>query len=185
MSDKSQLLQDLIFLMGKLEKFWSDARGWAPESAAILLSQSRLDWLVALTCSLENWTSKDELHDGDLILAWANLGALTEGAMKLFLSVYVEDFLKHPPKNDKKGNPILPDQLSFEDLKVLLINKVGGFDQWKVFLNSVQHNRNAIHAFKHKDIGSQINFLDALEDFYQFLKEIHSKLPYPDDHYCL
>ena len=34
----------------------------------------------------------EEISDGDLILAWANLGSLVEGTLKLFLCVYLRDF---------------------------------------------------------------------------------------------
>ena len=78
----------------KLARFWKAAHGWAPIEAAGLLSKARLDWQVSLSSSLRNWLRDPPaaLSDGDLILAWTNLGALIEGTLKLFLSVYYNDF---------------------------------------------------------------------------------------------
>ncbi|WP_272480015.1 hypothetical protein [Aquibacillus koreensis] len=43
-------------------------------------------------------------EDGDLILAWANLGTLVEGTIKLFLSVYLNDYLDDSTNyKNKKG----------------------------------------------------------------------------------
>lgn len=73
--------------------FWSNASGWAPQDAAELLSRSRLDRQVSLSESLARWTTGPHpLSDGDLILAWANLGCLVEGTLKLFLAVYYQDY---------------------------------------------------------------------------------------------
>ena len=77
-----------------LARFWNAANGWAPIEAAGLLSKARLDWQVSLSSSLRNWLRDppNVLSDGDLILAWTNLGALIEGTLKLFLSVYYKNF---------------------------------------------------------------------------------------------
>jgi hypothetical protein len=48
------------------------------------IERSRLDWQVSLSSSLRNWVRDPltALSDGDLILAWTNLGALIEGTLK-------------------------------------------------------------------------------------------------------
>ncbi len=64
---------------------WKNLTGWAPANAAALLDASRLDWLASLAHTLRLWTTtkpNQEEHDGQLILAWANLGSLLEGTMK-------------------------------------------------------------------------------------------------------
>jgi hypothetical protein len=77
-----------------LRRFWSAAAGWAPDSAAALMSKSRLDWQVSLSRSLRHWTCDppENLEEGDLILGWANLGSLIEGTIKLFLAVHYESY---------------------------------------------------------------------------------------------
>ena len=47
---------------------------------------------ASLATSLSRWVGATS--DGDLILAWANLGTLVEGQLKLFLCVYYEDYMK-------------------------------------------------------------------------------------------
>lgn len=80
--------------------FWRDALGWAPLEAAELLSRSRLDWQVALSHTLALWFPRsgadpsDAAAPGRLILAWVNLGALVEGSLKWFLSVYYDAYRK-------------------------------------------------------------------------------------------
>src|SRR5579859_1182306 len=89
-----EVVQRIVNLNKGLADFWGNANGWAPTDSANLLSRSRLDWQVSLSESLGHWTGRKKISDGDLILAWANLGSLVEGTMKLFLSVYYEDYKK-------------------------------------------------------------------------------------------
>src|SRR3990170_3554478 len=102
-------------------KFWSEAEGWAPIEAAKLLSKSRLDWQISLSKSLKIWVADSNLHpdekDGRLILAWANLGCLVEGTLKLFLSIYYKHYVDdiHGIK-DRKGQLRDPDILRLEEM---------------------------------------------------------------------
>ncbi|MFC5591674.1 hypothetical protein ACFPRA_22570 [Sporosarcina soli] len=163
--------------------FWGNAAGWAPEEAERILTRSRLDWLHALSESLFTWTeiyrtSTD--NEGKLILAWANLGALLEGGIKLFLSVYVIHYQKSQHRYlDKNGNLIEPDVLPLEKLKVFL-QKNNIFDEkWYPFISLVQQRRNAIHAYKNREIGNWTEFYDSIEKLRTFTQEIKERLPYP------
>src|SRR5438309_1615922 len=83
-----QVIEQIVRIHERLHHDWHDG-GWAPQDAANLLKSSRLDWLVSLAYTLKLWKDRnaaDKNHDGALILAWANLGSLVEGAMKFFLS---------------------------------------------------------------------------------------------------
>jgi len=115
-----------------LARFWRTANGWAPIEAAGLLSKSRLDWQVSLSRCLRLWirTPPDRLEDGELILAWANLGSLTEGTMKLFLSVFYHDYQKDidglkaaRAYHHKKQAPISPDGLPLDVMRVYFKNR--------------------------------------------------------------
>ena len=57
------------------------------------------------------------MTDGELILAWTNLGALVECWLRFFYCVYYEDYMKNP-KLGKKGKPLEPDDkaMSFDYL---------------------------------------------------------------------
>lgn len=64
-------------LIQSMMGFWKDAHGWAPIEAAELLNKSMLEWQSSLAEQLSAW--RGCLSDGQLILAWANVGALVEG----------------------------------------------------------------------------------------------------------
>ena len=175
-----------------LAEFWVHAHGWAPIEAAGLLSQSRLDWQVSLSSSLRLWLGDplDSLSDGDLILAWTNLGSLIEGTLKLFLSVYYQDFHKDLDNlkaagayDNKKQGPKSPDGLTLEPLKKYFkTRKLIGVDGDSL-VQLVQERRNAIHAFKDRPIGNGTEFWGAVRGYLSLLRDLNSRMPYPDDIY--
>jgi hypothetical protein len=70
------------------------------------------------------------LSDGDLILAWANLGSILESSLRLFLGVYINDY--HNSQEDleainaiqqngaNQGQPYPPSSIQFEKIRQLL-----------------------------------------------------------------
>ncbi len=161
--------------------FWCNPIGWAPESASAILTVARLDWLSDLTDSLEIWVGRSfYLTQGELLLACSNVGALVEGWLKLFYCVYYEDYSKAPVIN-RKGTMIAPNDLKFENLKQfsrgILWESGSDWDDW---IERIQYKRNAIHAFNTRDIGSSMEFLKDIDNFYEFISIIDSRLPYPD-----
>lgn len=171
----------------RLAKFWSNSHGWAPKDAAELMSKSRLDRQVSLSYCLRRWFKKNipkPSKEGSLILAWANLGSLIEGTLKLFLAVYYEDYkidieaLKH-----KTGKIKAPDILVLEEVKTFFKKKQIFDDKWIKYIEYVQQKRNAIHAFKDRDIGSYGDLRKCVKKYLELLQEINSRLPYPDDIY--
>ena len=103
--NNAKVVEKIISLNDKLSAFWASAHGWAPEDAANLLSKSGLDWQVSLSETLHLWIDRYPMTDGELILAWANLGALLEGTLKLFFSIYYSDF-QTDIEALKRGGPI-------------------------------------------------------------------------------
>ena len=139
-----------------LAQFWRTAHGWAPIEAAGLLSKSRLDWQVSLSSCLRLWirTLPDRLEDGELILAWANLGSLTEGTLKLFLSVFYHDYQKDIDGlkaarvyHYKKQAPISPDGLTLDVMRVYFKKRELLGPEIDAYVELVQQRRNAIHAY--------------------------------------
>ena len=54
----------------QVEYSWKNVHGYAPDAAAKLLGESRLDWLVSLAYTLRLWVDEEvaeEQHDGQLI----------------------------------------------------------------------------------------------------------------------
>ena len=173
---------------------WGNCYGWAPTEAAKLLDESRLDWLVSLSYSLRLWvneTPKPDDHDGRLILAWANLGSLVEGTMKFFLSIYHSDYRlsvehgKASPKSiyerlwRKNQKPDEVDGLMFDNLREFFKAEILHEPQrnWDSWLCSIQQRRNAIHAYKHRDIGSFDEFNLNVIRYCEFLEMLAGRLP--------
>lgn len=159
--------------------FWSCPFGWAPDSAANKLSEARLDWMNDLTNCLDIWQEKSIfLNNGELLLAWANLGALVEGWLKLFYCVYYEDYLINPKL--RNGDILEPNDMRFEGLKQfsrgILWDKNS---EWDIWVELVQHRRNAIHAFNHKEIGTPFDLIASIDKFNDFIDVINNRLPYP------
>lgn len=177
-----EVVDDIIKINEMHKNFWSNARGWAPDNSAELLATAQLDWQISLAHCLKKWINHSNLSSGELILAWANLGALVEGTLKLFYCVYLNDYLKHP--NKKRNERIItPDKLTFEPLKILS-SKHANFDETTIsFLNNIQKHRNIIHAFQARpsnSIGTTDDLFDSIYNYLLFLKEIDVRLPYPD-----
>jgi predicted metallo-beta-lactamase superfamily hydrolase len=51
---------------------------------------------------------------------------------------------------------------------------------WDVWINRIQQRRNAIHAYKDRDIGTQQELLKDIRTYLEFLKHMNARLPYPD-----
>jgi hypothetical protein len=180
-----QAIKDIIRVNEHIRDFWGNG-GWAPRSAAEMLSKSRLDWQVSLSKNLLRWLSvpDEDEHDGGLILAWVNLGVLVEGTMMWFLCVFYEDYSSYPIM--KKGKSVEPDELWFSQLCRFFQNTVwtkSQKEQWESFVNLVRERRNAIHAYKDRPIGSFEEFAEAVIKYRSFLLDHESQVPYPDEQY--
>ncbi len=160
--------------------FWKSAKGWAPVKAAGLLNRSMLEWQSSLSETLAMWL---ECHtDGQLILAWANLGALVEGQLKLFLSVYYNDYAKDPKGIWSRGERLEPDETMLGQLRAFF-SKMKIWTQefdWDAWITHIAERRNSIHAFKRRDIGSFEEWRKDLRIHLSFIQDLDSRLPYPE-----
>lgn len=95
--------------------------------------------------------------------------------------MYYEDYkndidaLKH-----KTGKIKDPDILALEELKTFFKKKHILDDKWIKYIEYVQQKRNAIHAFKDRDIGSYGDLQKYVKKYLELLHMINSRLPYPD-----
>lgn len=185
----AHVIKDIVALNAKLSKFWASAHGWAPDEAASLLSKSRLDWQLSLSQTLYLWIGKDTMSDGELILAWTNLGALLEGTLKLFFSIYYLDFqadvelLKKSNAFDhKKQTHKEPDQLTLEVFRSYSCHKMLFEESERSLILLIQQRRNAIHAFRDRELGSADEFRRTLRGYMNFLKNVDRSVPYPDEY---
>ncbi|MFA6362076.1 hypothetical protein [Methanoregula sp.] len=183
-----EVINRIVALNEGLTDFWTQSGGWAPIESAQLLSKSRLDWQVSLSRSLKIWLTvplPDE-ENGRLILAWANLGTLVEGTLKLFLSVYYNDYKKDNKSIKRKKKDLTdPDSLYFQEIRLFFKKRIwckGGYN-WNTWIEKIQQRRNAIHAYQNRDIGTFDEFFEDIRQYLIFLQEINARLPYPDDIY--
>ncbi len=168
-------------LTSGMMSFWKSAHGWAPVEAAGILSNSMLEWQASLSASLENWLGASS--NGDLILAWANLGSLVEGQLKLFLSVYYRDYGADAAAiRDRRGRLQDPDGCALEPLRQFFVRRIWTVGKdWNPYVDLVQRRRNAIHAFSARDIGSFYEWKEELRRHLSFVRDVNGRLPYPDD----
>jgi hypothetical protein len=183
-----EVIKNIVTLNDEIRRFWSKAEGWAPNNAADLLSISKLDWQVSLSKCLNIWLNKNDNDDdsGSLILAWANLGSLVEGTLKLVLCVYYDDYRNDTEaifdidkkKNEKKLKE--PDILELEKLRQFFVKKQLVDKTWNNWILQIQQYRNAIHAYKNRDIGTWKEFYQDVRKYFEFLQLMNSLLPYPE-----
>ncbi len=178
-----ETIEAIVKLNQKITSFWGAAAGLAPIEAAHLLSRSRLDWQVELSQMLTRWTSPPErsVEHAYLILAWANLGALVEGTLKWFLSVYYEDYHDDiDALKDKRGETVSPDGQTLEALRQFFRKRIWSeHDSWDAWVLKIQQRRNAIHAFKDRELGDHAEFLGDLQTYLRLVTELDRSVPYP------
>ena len=193
---KDMPLQETIERIAKLnrgiERFWSGADGWAPIESAQLLTKSRLDRQVSLSVALKLWVKpiSKGASDGELILAWANLGALVEGTLKLFLSVYLKIYI-NDVKGQKRAKAIKafekqgksPEGLTIQPLRLYCVQKKIIDAECNAYISKVQERRNAIHAFKDKVLGDSSELELSIKEYLIFLRALSTRLPYPSPEY--
>jgi hypothetical protein len=195
-----ETVKRIINLTEELTNYWKSSKSWTPIEASALLTKSRLDWQASLARQLKLFLDKSNIESGYLILGWTTLGSLTEGALKLFLSVYYKVYKtqnlakEFKPVKDKKGNLIDPDGLMLDKLRLFFAERVfpkNAKEEWKKlnetdwldWIFKIQKRRNAIHAFKDKEIGDIEEFHTELQNYLIFLRKINNGLPYPNENY--
>ena len=164
-------------------QFWAEAHGWAPKDAADALSRARLDWLASFSRTLKFRVQEVTEHPDEpaaLICAWVHLRTLVEGNLKLFLTVFLSDYMadSHAPKSQKAGTSLEPDTLSLEAIRQFLVKR-DLLPAHHSFIEIIQKRGNTIHAFADKPIGSGEEFLECLHGYRLFLADLEDSLPNP------
>lgn len=176
-----ELCSRIATLTGSIMDFWDDG-GWAQNDAAQLLDRSMLRWQASLARTLFRWI--DATSEGDLILAWANLGALVEGQLKLFLCVYYDDYTSYVEGIRNRGQLIDPDICMLQGLRQFFVKHIWDVGtNWNPYVEMIQQRRNAIHAFQQRDIGTFQDWTEALRLHLSFVRYTGGGLPYPDEQF--
>lgn len=162
---------------------WKASRGIAPDSVADKMDDAMLPWMSELTDTLKIWIDKGILMtDGELILARTNMGALVESWLKFFYCVFYEDYVKNPQM--AKGKMIEPNNMKFDALKTFSTGILWDDTSSPMYMwvDKIQHYRNAVHAFNYRDIGTAIEFMSDLDEFYKFVEHILNRIPPIEDY---
>lgn len=161
---------------------WKESRGIAPDSVADKMDDAMLSWMSELTDTLKIWIDKGiSMTDGELIFARTNMGALVESWLKFFYCVFYEDYIKNP--KTVKGKMVEPNNMKFEDLKnfsngILWDDNKSAMYIW---VDKIQHYRNAVHAFNYRDIGTPVEFMSDMDEFYKYVDHILNHIPSLED----
>lgn len=178
--DFAEICTRIENLTYNIMSFWKHPHGWAPPEAADLLNASMLEWQISLATCLRGWLGMSS--PGQLILAWANLGALVEGQLKLHLCVHYKDYKKDAEAVRKRGILKVPDECMLEELRQFFAKRIWGLgEDWNHWIKHVQERRNSIHAYKERDIGTPDEWRRDLVRHLSFVRYINSMLPYPEE----
>lgn len=187
MSSIEETAENIVELTNKKMSAWSDHEGYAPPEASVKLNKMMSNWIISLTETLRIWAKKGTcMTDGELILACTNIGSLVECMMKFVLCVYVLDYERNPVLNSN-GKVIQPEKLMLDKLKDYCFKNVWDpslttlhaplYTDMALWVDSIQHKRNAIHAFNKKEIGDAFDFQEDIENYWKFLKMVCDTLP--------
>ena len=174
-------VQKIVRVSEALRRFWSNSGGWAPERAANLLAEARLDRQVSFASTLYEYFTKipDESLDAKIILGYATLRGMCESAIKLFISVYVEDYLKDADVIlNRKGVAVFPKDINFDKLISFYLRK--GDSSFERYLRRVQYRGNAIHHFSDRDVDTLEELRRDIREYRSFVIVVSDRLPYPD-----
>ena len=170
----------LMIQTNNVSLLWKNVHGIAPDNAAKKLDIAMLDWQSELTKTLKIWIDKGlDMTVGELILARANLGAVVESWLRFFYCVFYDDYINQPMVN-KKGKVLEPEKdMRFEDLKNFSTGILWDDDKSSDYLwvDSIQHKRNAIHSFTYKELGTPADFLLDVDRLCEFVDMILNHLP--------
>jgi hypothetical protein len=177
-------IHNTIKVADGLSRFWPSARGWAPEGAADLLEEARLDRFLSFAHTLPDFVEpfSEASAEARLIVGYATLRSMSESLLKLFFSVYYEDYRKDPEIiRIRNGDVTDPDDSKFDQLIHLFSLK--GAPRFVPLLRRIQSRGNGIHAFKDRDTGTQAELIEDIRAFGDLLVEVNGRFPYPDDFY--
>jgi predicted RNase H-like HicB family nuclease len=183
----SGVVQQIFCINSKIHcEFGQQVNVFLHSNAKKGVQEARFDRQVSLSRTLRKWL-KSDLAEGDLILAWANLGALLEGTLKAFLTVYFADYEKdiqnHSSANaihrkgSKKGNLKHPGQLRLEDLITYFRNQKLFTDTEIELAKRIQGNRNAIHAFLDSTLDNNEEFQLSLRLYLALQRKLYGQMP--------
>lgn len=177
----------IVEIAKKWEEFWPNSLGWATQEVVDQLGSAEMERHTSVATSLSYWPERLELHGtiGEYLLAWACLGSVVEGGLKVFFCVYTYDWQQDDdaPTSYENGGKRKQNKPSRTMLDSLLkyAKKRNIFEPHDLEMMAlVRDQRNLIHPLKQGEtlMGSEFNCaLVAVASIYQ---SIDDRIPYPD-----
>jgi len=175
----------IIGISTKWAAFWPRSHGWAPSIAADLMKQELMDRQLEMARALKKWPKRllDEDSQGDLVLAWTNLGSVIEGALKVYMCVFYVDWLNDEDTPVRRSDKKTPDGgklgAMFEEI-IQFVAKKGLFKEEEIeFIRLVQQQRNLIHPLKMGTVKDRKSFEEAVFHTAALHNDIELRLPDP------
>ncbi len=170
---------DTLFDLNEINRFFEQIihiRHWGSTETQNHLSDTIVDRFINLSRSLTIWLNRERLTTGELIIAWAHLGAVTEGVLRCFLIIYAHEYLmdEHAPKS--KGKIIKLDKLHLESMRHY-IEKNDLFNNSWMFIEKVQKQRNIIHVTKDDDLLGYNEFVEGVWNLTKLAEQATYQLP--------
>lgn len=175
----------IIEVSAKWAAFWPTSHGWAPSIAADLMKQELMDRQLEMARALKNWPKRllEEDSQGELVLAWTNLGSVIEGALKVYMCVFYSDWLNDADVPIKKGKRKTPDGskigATFNEI-IYFVDDKNLFKEDEIeFIKFVQRQRNLIHPLKMGIVKGRKQFEEAVIHTAALHHDIDLRLPDP------
>jgi hypothetical protein len=174
--------ESIIAICKRWSEFWPNSGGWGTEEISEMFEQRSMDRLVSMAQSLRHWGDRLEVNatEGELILAWVNLGALVEGALKLFFCVYYNDWNNDPDAPAYKNEKRMQIDTFFDKLIQFHLEKSEGAD--RNFLENIRDQRNLIHPLKVGFVFGVEAFRESLALSANLFLSVEGRLPYPTEY---
>ena len=165
-------LNELIDYTTSFVEKWQSVHGYAPEKTARAFDEILLKSILDMTYTLKIWLDKDELSDGEKILAAINIGALAEAWLRVFIIIWLRDYDKLKYKNEKGLKKEYTDLKFYEVIKYYRQNNILVNIDAKIFdwLDNIRLSRNTVHlcsknkVYEGFDINEDFKFLCSLID---------------------
>lgn len=185
--------EDLIRMVRHISRFWGQgAEGWAPLTAFKALKKVRFESLLSLAKEFPAWYAGHNSSPGQLLLAWVGLGAIAEGTLHWFLSVYAEGYLQDPIFTNT-GAMVPPEDVFFAKSITYFNKRIWPDDGTGLFrdkkkqmsdcLHDIRKKRNAIHCGK-DEMGTWDEWRNTVEYLLAVICEFEGRIPYPDEGYA-
>jgi hypothetical protein len=172
----------IIDICTKWAAFWPTSQGWAPAEAASLMKQEIMDRQLCMAHALKRWHERLLQNEapGELVMAWTNLGSVIEGALKIYMCVYYEDWLKDADAPISNGKKLSPDDTFFDRLIRFTLKKGLFHPKDTKLLETVRDQRNLIHPMKTGAVLDRPAFFGAVMQAAALVAQVEHRLPYPN-----